>query len=81
MRLRTSNFPAATRELLTAGLIARERDGEFLALAPGTEIAEVVKHLVSLGFPIHEIAPEKQTLENFYLSLMKEEGRTLKTKP
>ena len=81
MRLRTHDFPAATRELLTAGLIARERDGEFLALTPDTSIAAVVKHLVALGFPIHEVAPEKQTLENFYLSLMKEEGRTLNPEP
>lgn len=81
VRLRTHDFPAATRELLTAGLIAHERDGEFLALTPDTSIAAVVKHLVALGFPIHEIAPEKQTLENLYLSLMKEEGRTLNPEP
>lgn len=72
VRVRTSVFGAATNELRAAGLIMGERDGEFIALAEGVAIADVVKRLVALGFPVHEITPEKQTLEGFYLSLMKE---------
>jgi ABC-2 type transport system ATP-binding protein len=72
VRLVTGDFNAATNALRAVGLILGERDGEFIALAEGVSIADVVKRLVALGFPVHEIAPEKQTLEGFYLSLMKE---------
>ena len=72
VRLRTDDFSAAVRELHASGLIAADRDGEFLALAEGITTADVVKRLVVLGLPVHEIAAERQTLEGFYLSLMKE---------
>jgi hypothetical protein len=32
----------------------------------------VVRKLVELGLPVFEIAPEEETLESFYLRLMKE---------
>ena len=71
VRLRTSDFIAAVRELRATGLVTADRDGEFIALAEGVATADVVKRLVELG----EIATEKQTLEDFYLSLMKDETR------
>jgi ABC-2 type transport system ATP-binding protein len=75
VRLRTSDFPSAVRELRASGLITADRDGEFIALTDGITTADVVQRLVGLGFPVHEIAPERQTLEGFYLSLMKEETK------
>jgi ABC-2 type transport system ATP-binding protein len=71
VRLGTHDFAAAARELRGAGLITADRDGEFIALAAGVAVADVVRRLVGLGFPVHEIAPEKPTLEDFYLSLMR----------
>ncbi len=71
VRLGTNDFASAVRELRAAGLINADRDGEFIALTPGVVVADLVRRLVELSFPIHEIAPEKQTLEDFYLSLMR----------
>ena len=71
VRLATHDFAAAVRELRAAGLITADRDGEFIALAAGVAVADVVRRLVGLGFPVHEIAPQKPTLEDFYLSLMR----------
>ncbi len=79
VRLKTNDFAAAVRELRAAGLITADRDGEFIALTPDGAVADVVRRLVGLGFPVHEIAPEKQTLEDFYLSLMRRpEGESAK---
>jgi ABC-2 type transport system ATP-binding protein len=71
IRLRTPDFDRATGELRAAGLILEARDGRLVTLAPGTGPAQVVRHLVGLGLPVEEIAPEEQTLEDFYLALMR----------
>jgi hypothetical protein len=33
----------------------------------------VVRCMVERGLPVYEIAPEEETLESFYLSLMREQ--------
>jgi ABC-2 type transport system ATP-binding protein len=73
VRLVTDDFPAATAALREAGLIERDEAGRWLGLAPGHTAAEVVRALVGRGFPVHEIAPEEETLEDFYLALMDEQ--------
>ena len=43
----------------------------LILLAPGRRTSEVVEHLVAARHPVHEIAAEEQTLESFYLELMR----------
>jgi ABC-2 type transport system ATP-binding protein len=72
VRLRTSDFGAAVAELRAAQLVVADRDDGAVALAEGAATSDVVRRLVELGFPVHEIATEKPTLEDFYLSLMRQ---------
>lgn len=71
IRLRAGDFTKATVILREAGLIAQERDGQFVLPADGVETPQMVECLVARRQPVFEIAPEEETLENFYLSLMK----------
>jgi len=71
VRLRTGNFAEAVRILLESGLIARERDGQFILPAEGVGTDQVVERLVERRQAVFEIAPQEETLEDFYLSLMK----------
>lgn len=73
VRLVTDNFPEAVARLRAAGIVARDHAGHLIALSPGKSIADAVKWLVAQGFPVHEITPEEETLESFYLSLMEEQ--------
>jgi ABC-2 type transport system ATP-binding protein len=66
----------AQRELRAAGLIVAGDGDRFIELAPGVAADAVVKRLVELGFRVSEFAPEEQTLERFYLSLMRDEPMT-----
>jgi len=70
IRLKAGNFAIAVKALREAELIADERDGQLIALQPGVGTDQVVKSLVERGLPVYEIAPQEETLENFYLSLM-----------
>jgi ABC-2 type transport system ATP-binding protein len=71
VRLKTSDFSFAINSLRQAGLINEDRDGQFIALKPGTGTDQIVRFLVNAGMPVYEIAHEQETLESFYLSLMK----------
>ncbi len=70
VRLKTNDFAAAAQELRAAGLVSDARDGHLLSLQPGVQTDAVVRLLVARDLPVYEIAPEEQTLEQFYLSLM-----------
>ena len=76
VRLRPGDFASATQALVSANLITDQRDGQFIALADGVTTDRVVKHLVELGMPVFEIARHEETLEEFYLTLMKEGRKT-----
>ncbi len=71
IRLRVGNFAAAVTALRAAGLIGADRDGRFIALPDGVATDQIVRFLVAQDMPVHEIAPQDQTLEEFYLALMK----------
>jgi ABC-2 type transport system ATP-binding protein len=71
IRLRAGDFEASTAQLRTAGLVRDVRDGQFIALADGVATDQVVRFLVGQNIPVHEIAPQEDTLEDFYLALMK----------
>ncbi len=72
VRLRTRDFGEATRLLRAHEMVADERDGQFISLADGVGTDAVVRRLVEHGLPVSEIAVTEQTLEGFYLALMKE---------
>ncbi len=71
VRLVTDDFVAATDWLSSQGLIHSHKEGSKIALPEGTQTGTVVKRLVQAGFTVHEIAHEEQTLEHFYLSLVR----------
>ena len=69
--LRTRDFAAATILLRERGIISGTIDGKYIALSEGRTTAEAAKALVAADMPVDEIWHEEQTLEDFYLSLVK----------
>ena len=76
VRLKVGDFTIATRELRSADLITDERDGQFVALKDGSGTDNVVRLLVERGISVYEIAHEQETLESFYLGLMKGQAKS-----
>lgn len=74
VRLNVGDFARAVQELRAAKLITDERDGCRVALADGVQSDAVVRHLVGLGIPVYELAHEAETLESFYLGLVRNPG-------
>jgi ABC-2 type transport system ATP-binding protein len=74
VRLRVNDFAQAVKTLRGEQLILDERDGQFVALAPDVGTDRVVRRLVEQGMAVYEIARHEQTLEDFYLELMRNEG-------
>jgi len=72
VRLRVGNFKQAVAELRAASMIVGARDGEFIELAEGVGTDQIVRKLVELGMPVFEVTPIEQSLEEFYLTLMKQ---------
>jgi len=73
VRLKVGDFALATNQLREAKLISDQRDGAFVALADGAGTDQVVRLLVERGMPVYEVAKSEETLEDFYLRLMKSE--------
>lgn len=71
VKLRAGDFKTTAAQLWTAGLVCDERDGQYVVLTDGVATEQVVRYLVGHNIPVHEIAPHEETLEDFYLSLMK----------
>jgi ABC-2 type transport system ATP-binding protein len=69
LRVRVNDFESAKRFLVAAQLITDTRDGCLVAMGDGIESAQVVETLVRSGLRVHEVAPQEQTLEAFYLEL------------
>lgn len=69
--LRTPDFAAATALLGERRLISGATDGRFILLQDGTGTADVTRALVSAGMDVEGIWQHEQTLEDFYLSLVK----------
>lgn len=72
VRLGVDDFPRAVGLLREAGLLAGDRAGSLITLAPGAATHQVVRRLVEEGMAVHEIAAEEPSLEGFYLNLMKQ---------
>ena len=76
IRLETSDFDAATRHLLAAGLISGAVEPGIVNLRDGVGTETVIQELVRARIPLSELCREHQTLEQFYLALMSEERRS-----
>ena len=71
IRLEVADFAKAVRDLREANLIADEREGNLVSLVKGAGTDQIVRLLVERGMAVYEIAKAEETLESFYLSLMK----------
>jgi ABC-2 type transport system ATP-binding protein len=71
VQLKTPDFAAATALLRERGIITGATDGKNISLAEGRTIAEVARILVTANFSIEGIWQHEQTLEDFYLGLIK----------
>ncbi len=69
--LRTKDFAAATIYLRQAGLISGSDGKEFITLNDGVTTAEVARVLVQAGHDVAGLWAREQTLEDFYLELVK----------
>ena len=69
--LKTPDFAAATALLRERRLISSATDGRFIVLYDGTSTADVTRALVTAGMAVEGIWQHEQTLEDFYLSLVK----------
>ncbi|NOS70402.1 MAG: ABC transporter ATP-binding protein [Verrucomicrobia bacterium] len=69
--LKTPDFAAAAIILGEHGLIAGTEGGEFISLKAGITTADVARTLVSAGIAVEGIWQRQQTLEDFYLDLVK----------
>ena len=69
--LKTPDFAGAAAFLREQALIVGSYEGRFLALNDGHSTAEITRVLVSAGIPVEGIWQHEQTLEDFYLSLVK----------
>ena len=72
LMLRTPDFARAAALLLERGVINGSVDGKFITLSDGRTTAEAVKVLVNANIPVDGIWQHEQTLEDFYLALIKE---------
>jgi ABC-2 type transport system ATP-binding protein len=71
VRLRTGDFALAVKILLDDGLIEKHRDEKFIMPKKGVGTDQIVAWLVARQQSVFEIAPEQETLEEFYLTLMR----------
>ena len=69
--LRVNDFPAAAKILREAKLITDDLDGNAVVPAPNAATDEIVRCLVKNNISVFAITPHEQSLEDFYLSLMK----------
>jgi len=69
--LKTSDFGSATKLLRERGLIAAMEHEKFITLAEGHSTAEITQTLVSAGIAVEGIWQHEQTVEDFYLNLIK----------
>jgi ABC-2 type transport system ATP-binding protein len=69
--LKTSDFGNATRLLRERGLITATEEERYITLAEGRSPAEITQALVAAGIAVDGIWQHEQTVEDFYLNLIK----------
>jgi len=76
--LRTKDFVAAVTLLREQKLISGSEGKEFILLNDGVTTSEVTRALVQAGHAVEGIWAREQTLEDFYLELVKSSSATSK---
>jgi ABC-2 type transport system ATP-binding protein len=69
--LRTPDFAGAVALLSERGLILSSERGQFITLKDDVSTADISRALVTAGIPVEGIWQQEQTLEDFYLNLVK----------
>ena len=69
--LKTPDFAKAAALLSERGIITGSSDGKVVVLVEGRTTAEIAKILVDANLSLDGIWPQEQTLEDFYLRLVK----------
>ncbi len=69
--LKTSDFAGATRLLRERGLITASAGDRYITLAAGRTTAEIAQALITAGMALEGIWQHEQTVEDFYLNLIK----------
>jgi ABC-2 type transport system ATP-binding protein len=69
--LKTPDFAAATTLLRAKNLINAAEGKEFITLTDGATTSAIVQTLVTAGIAVEGIWQSEQTLEDFYLNLVK----------
>jgi ABC-2 type transport system ATP-binding protein len=69
--LKTNNFSAAEKFLRAQNLITGTAEEKFITLAEGRSTAEIAQALVTAGIAVEGIWQHEQTVEDFYLNLIK----------
>ena len=69
--LKTPDFAAATKILRERNLITTTAEEKFITLADGRTTAEITQTLVAAGIAVEGIWQHEQTVEDFYLNLIK----------
>ena len=69
--LKTSDFAAATRLLRGQNLITAAAEEKFITLTEGRSVAEIAQALVAAGLTVEGIWQHEQTVEDFYLNLIR----------
>ena len=71
VQLKTPDFDRATGLLRERGIISSVVDGKYIELSEGRSTADAARALVSADIPLEGIWQHEQTLEDFYLDLVK----------
>lgn len=69
--LKTPDFEKATTLLKEHGIISDFSDGKYITLSEGRIVPEAVRVLVNTDIPVEGIWLHEQTLEDFYMALIK----------
>ena len=69
--LKTNGFPGAAQLLRERGLITATEKELYITLAEGCSTAEITRTLVGAGIAVDGIWQHEQTVEDFYLNLLK----------
>jgi ABC-2 type transport system ATP-binding protein len=69
--LKTSDYSTAVKILLDREIISGSVDGKCVTLADGRTTPEIVNALVGAGISVEGVWQDEQTLEDFYLDLIK----------
>ena len=71
VQLKTPDFAAAAARLRERGVITGSSDEKYIVLGEGRTMAEAAKTLIEANLAVEGLWQQDQTLEDFYLSLVK----------